>query len=324
MLILCGGLGPLAAAELDPVDSQAAAALSQDRLRFFVVGDAPYADAEYALLQRLFQDAAAQQPAFIAHVGDIKGGGQPCTEARNRRIAALFEQQPVPVLYTPGDNEWTDCHRAAAGGLDPLERLTALRERFFAAPDVLHHQSLGLSVPDARFPENTYGLQHGVMVVLMHVVGSDNNRRPALASAMEEWRQRSSANRRLLEQATAAANAAEANAMVLLFHANPLFERSPSKAGFAPLIEDLQQLLDDYSGPVLAVHGDTHRFQFNRPFERLDRTIVGADRFWRLEVPGSPLLGGVWIEVTDDPDRPFAISVVYPRADEAIQISQED
>ena len=27
------------------------------------------------------------------------------------------------LIYTPGDNEWTDCHRLLAGAYDPLERL---------------------------------------------------------------------------------------------------------------------------------------------------------------------------------------------------------
>jgi hypothetical protein len=40
-------------------------------------------------------------------------------------------------------------------------------------------------------------------------------------------------------------------------------------------------------------------------------------RLWRLEVPGSPFLGGVWVSVTDHPVDPFAIEVVYPRADES-------
>ena len=28
-----------------------------------------------------------------------------------------------PFVYTPGDNEWTDCHRAKFGGFVPTERL---------------------------------------------------------------------------------------------------------------------------------------------------------------------------------------------------------
>lgn len=106
--------------------------------------------------------------------------------------------------------------------------------------------------------------------------------------------------------------------MVLFFHANPLFERADPEPGFVPFLDDLARLLERYSGPVLAVHGDTHRFQFNRPLKRSDRAGGGngAARLWRLEVPGSPFLGGVWVAVTDDPTHPFEIEVVYLRADE--------
>lgn len=332
MLLALGlgwGLGPTLdstlslslGADLGRGDSGPEAVGAKPLLRFFVVGDAPYGDAEFAPLEQLLSEAASEQPEFLAHVGDIKGGGEPCTETRNRQVAGLFARQPVPILYTPGDNEWTDCYRKAAGERDPLERLAALRARFFADPEVLHQQVLGLSVPDVQFPENRYGIRNGVMIVVMHVVGSSNNRRPRQPEAMAEWRRRSAANRMLLEQATAAANAAGARAMLILFHANPLFERSPPAPGFAPLIEDLARLLSDYEGPVLTVHGDTHRFQFNRPLERGRSPIAGADRLWRLEVPGSPFLGGVWVTVQDDPAAPFAIAVTYPRVDEAIGLS---
>lgn len=302
----------------------AGAAPTTEEVRFFVVGDAPYGNAEYAPFERLLREAADQAPPFIAHVGDIKGGGQPCTEARNQRVARLFQAQPVPMLYTPGDNEWTDCHRRSAGALDPLERLDALRARFFANPEVLHNAALDLVVPDPAFPENAYMLQDDVMLVLLHVVGSENNRRPRNAAAMAEWRQRSEANRKLLREATRVAQQRQARAMVLLFHANPLFERTSPSPGFAPLLTDLEQLLASYPGPVLAIHGDTHRFQFNQPLVRAGSTVEGAERLWRLEVPGSPFLGGVWVRVTQDPMEPFAISVVYPSAADVFDTSSID
>ncbi|WP_462322764.1 hypothetical protein, partial [Halochromatium sp.] len=242
------------------------------------------------------------------------GGGEPCSEARNQRMARVFQAQPVPILYTPGDNEWTDCHRRSAGALDPLERLQAVRARFFARPEVLHNAALDLVVPEAAYPENAYSLQDGVMIVLLHVVGSENNRRQEDPAAMAEWQQRSDANRRLLQQATEIARETQARAMVLLFHANPMFERSSPAPGFAPLLTDLEQLLASYSGPVLVIHGDTHRFQFNQPLLRTRSALKGAGRLWRLEVPGSPFLGGVWVSVTRDPAEPFAIKVVYPSA----------
>jgi hypothetical protein len=39
----------------------------------------------------------------------------------------LFNRFTAPFIFVPGDNEWTDCHRANNGGFDPLERLDRLR-----------------------------------------------------------------------------------------------------------------------------------------------------------------------------------------------------
>lgn len=40
----------------------------------------------------------------------------------------------MPLVYTPGDNEWTDCHRVNNGAYDPLDRLAAVRKTFFPRP----------------------------------------------------------------------------------------------------------------------------------------------------------------------------------------------
>ncbi len=50
------------------------------------------------------------------HLGDIKSGSTTCTDARFAAALATFESFKDPVVYTPGDNEWTDCHRVNNGG----------------------------------------------------------------------------------------------------------------------------------------------------------------------------------------------------------------
>jgi hypothetical protein len=279
-------------------------------LRFFAGGDLPYADAEAVLLERLLARAVATEPAFIVHVGDIKGGSQPCTDARYRKVARLFRAQPVPVVFTPGDNEWTDCHRERAGAHDPLERLVALRAAFFDDPAVLHRDPLRPVVPDPAYPENLYFALDGVLFALVHLVGSNNNLRPKNARAMKEMAARNAANRRLLDQAARAANGIKARAIVLAFHANPLFEEQGPRQGFLSLKQDLRQLLAAYAGPVLLVHGDTHRFRFDRPLRDADGAPIA--RVQRLEVPGSPFVAGVWVTVDTDSALPFDVQMVYP------------
>jgi len=46
----------------------------------------------------------------------------------------LFDTFEDPFVLTPGDNDWTDCHRLNNGAYNPLERLDAVRDIFFPVP----------------------------------------------------------------------------------------------------------------------------------------------------------------------------------------------
>jgi hypothetical protein len=289
-----------------------AVAVHAQPVRFFAIGDVPYSDGEVVYLRALLEDASAERPPFMLHIGDIKGGSQPCSDARIQGVAELFRAQSAPFLYTPGDNEWTDCHRQRAGARDPLERLAVLRQIVFADATVLHNGALQPVVPDPAYPENLYFGHEGVLVVLMHVVGSNNNFKPKNAAAMAEFEARAAANRALLERAAAAADAMQARALVLAFHANPLFEGHAARRGFVPVKQDLRQLLSVYAGPVLLIHGDTHRFRLDHPLADADGRRI--ERFSRLEVPGSPFVAGVWVTVDADATPVFDAEVVYPNA----------
>jgi hypothetical protein len=57
---------------------------------------------------------------------DIKGGSVlRSDEVFQDRLTQYSKFRP-PFGYTPGDNEWTDCHRTGAGQFDPLERVDKL------------------------------------------------------------------------------------------------------------------------------------------------------------------------------------------------------
>lgn len=280
------------------------------RRAFLAIGDIPYTAGEVAQLRRLLDQAGRDGAPFVVHVGDIKGGIAPCTEAAISLVAGRFRAAVPPILYTPGDNEWTDCRRTLAGGHDPLERLALLRRVMFADASVLRRERLRSVVPDPAFPENAYFIVDRLLVAAVHVVGSKNNHRPSDGAAMAEFRLRSAANGRLLRRATAAANLLGVEAMVIVFHANPLFERSPPLPGFVPLLDDLAAVLAAYPGPVLALHGDTHRYRLDRPWRA--QSDAGLRRLWRLEVPGTPLPGGVWVRVEPAAASPFHTEVFYP------------
>jgi hypothetical protein len=284
-------------------------------LRFFAVGDLPYFPAETDQLRDLFDMAVAEGTPFLIHVGDIKAGSASCTDANLSEIAGLFRAQPVPVVYTPGDNEWTDCHRKGAGAEDPRARLARVREVFYDDPGVLRLDRLGVmrgEDADGRaYPENYAFMHEGVLFVALHVVGSNNGYRPGDAATVAEFEARDRANVGFLRSAADLANARNAIAVVLMFHANPLFEKVRPAQGFVGLRRALVDLMDAYPGPVLVVHGDTHRFKHDRPL--IDpRTGRPFERFVRTEVPGSPVVGGLWISVDPMADESFGIMPFYP------------
>jgi hypothetical protein len=108
---------------------------NSDRLTIAVFGDWPYnqnlLDHAPQLINSVNSDPAV---SLVIHVGDIHSGSAPCTSAGilppipasnpgwNQKIYYWFQQFKSPLVYTPGDNEWTDCHKTKefASG-DPLK-----------------------------------------------------------------------------------------------------------------------------------------------------------------------------------------------------------
>src|SRR5262245_7595522 len=53
---------------------------------------------------------------LVIHVGDIHSGRQYCTQAYDRSVFDLWKGFEDPLVYTPGDNETTDCNKKNEGG----------------------------------------------------------------------------------------------------------------------------------------------------------------------------------------------------------------
>src|SRR5262245_57483294 len=99
-------------------------AASQAKYTLAVVGDMPYGDAKVAAFPG-FIDFVNLDPKvdLFVHLGDIKSGSSLCTDQYFADVRAQLDRIGDPVVYTPGDNEWTDCHRANNGNYKPTERL---------------------------------------------------------------------------------------------------------------------------------------------------------------------------------------------------------
>ena len=97
-------------------------------------GDVPYSEEQTTTgVPNLVADMR-QRLAFTVHDGDIKSGSSRCDDAVYQLFESYLNSLRAPAFYTPGDNEWTDCDRPAAGGYDSEERLAYLRANLFDEP----------------------------------------------------------------------------------------------------------------------------------------------------------------------------------------------
>src|SRR5260221_4814321 len=155
---------------------------------FGVMGDTPYNAREEVQFVHMLDGLGREKLAFVVHVGDFKAGGNsPCTDELFLLRKAQFDRSAHPFVYTPGDNDWTDCRRKSNGGGDPIERLDAIRRVFFSDGNSLgvermatdaQTQCLEPGTPCAcgPFPENRLWEHRGVVFGTINVQGSNKNR----------------------------------------------------------------------------------------------------------------------------------------------------
>jgi hypothetical protein len=267
-----------------------------------LIGDLPYSPQEEQEFTNLVTDVNGSDVAFVVHDGDIKSGAAPCTDALFLSRRSLFETFKKPFVLVPGDNEWTDCHRA---GDDPLERLKKLRELFFATETSLGQPTLLLERQSktpkfADYRENVRWQRGPVLFVGLHIVGSNNNlgRTPDMD---REFQARNQANLAWLKSSFALARDQKLGGVMLIIQANPWFEHKPEqRKGFNDFLTELQAEVAQFGKPVVLVHGDSHQFQINKPL--YGSTGERLMNFTRLETFGTPDIH--WVKATIDPNDP--------------------
>ena len=277
-------------------------AAGNGQFTFGLIGDMPYGPEGELKFPNVIADINADRTlAFVAHDGDIKNGSSLCSDEMFANRLDLFNQIAHPVIYVPGDNEWTDCHRANNGAYDPLERLDLLRAMFFPTAQSLGQRTLTLERQSALFPENVRWSVKNVMFAGLHIVGSNNNlgRTP---EADAEYAARNAATLAWLRGTFAAARQQDARAVMLVIQANPGFDLAPSaRTGFNDFLAALEAETIAYGRPVVLVHGDSHYF-------RLDKPMIGTrsrrrvENFTRVETFGEN--DNHWLHVTVEPTSP--------------------
>jgi hypothetical protein len=153
-----------------------------------VIGDTPYGDVKMAEFQSLVAlinaDPAVER---VLHAGDIKAGkNSDCSSAYFHVIRGFFDTFDDPLVYTPGDNEWTDCHvEIKNNGLyTPTERLLAVRDTFFPVPGQTlgsHKRSVESQASDpanAAYVENVMWSRSDMVFAALSITGSNNDVAP--------------------------------------------------------------------------------------------------------------------------------------------------
>ena len=293
---------------------------------FGLWGDMPYQKAgDAAKMPAFLSSLNSAKIDFSIFVGDIKDGSSKCTDDVFTDAIKLFDSMSHPVVYIPGDNEWTDCHRLNNGGYDSQERLAHLRKVMFAKPVSFGPKPIALESAkdqDSMYIENKRFSKNNVVFVTINIPGSNNNKildekdcknksaRTTLQCEQgnAEYAARDLANINWMKSSFQRAKEQNARGILLAFQGDPGFDlpetedldesKAPLVSGYQAFLQAAVKETENFKGQVLLVHGDTHFFKVDKPLYNPNKVLPNLTR---LQTFGSPNLH--WVKVTVDDKR---------------------
>jgi hypothetical protein len=295
---------------------------------FAVIGDIPYGAAQIAAFPgRIDELNADPDVELVDHLGDIKSGSSVCSDEYFAMIKGQFDRFADPLVYTSGDNEWTDCHRANNGAYNPLERLAKVRDVFFAVPGQTLGQHPVTVHSQARqgYVENVSYSRADVAFAAVHVVGSNDSLTPWTGQSAPTPEQtaevlgRTAADIGLIHDTFRRADAGHSRAVVLMLQADMFDATVPAPAyaewyGFQPIVQAIAQEAAVFDGPVVLFNGDSHVYRDDYPLAAGSPWLAFygvssvAPNLHRFTIEGST---GVdeWLKVTIDQHNPAVVAV---------------
>ena len=301
-------------------------------------GDLPYSDLQALVgVPNLIADINKQKLAFTVHDGDLKGGnGTPgsvtptiCSDALYVQALGFFNALHAPAIFTPGDNDWTDCDRPSNGGFSSRERLDHERQVLFSTPFSLGQKRLRQEVQTAPLclgvngptpcVENRRWIHRGVTYATLNIQGSCNNLCDT-APDPAEFTARNQANIAWMRETFLDAQARGSAAIMLITQADPgwdlsdgtraplrdpktLAETDGQPDGYQEFLVALRDEVIAFRKPVAYVHGDSHYFRVDKPLQ--DSQGRRLENFTRVETFGDNQGNGNndvnWIKVSVDP-----------------------
>jgi hypothetical protein len=263
---------------------------------FALIGDVPYSDADVASMGGLVADVNNDPDVrFVAHVGDVKAGELTCSDAVLTARFDLFQAFDDPFWFTPGDNEWTDCH-AATPAYNPLNRLAKVRSLFYPVPTrTTGGSSMAVTPQSAPYVENVWFQRDCVTFGSIHQVGSLNGLEPWTneTPAQKTDRENEVAGRiaadvawvdRIFDQATTANSAG----VFLLIH-----EKPSTGAGTVDVRDRIEARARAFGKPVILANGSEHVYEVEPGF-------LGVGNVTRWQTTGGPGAVASWLKVGVD------------------------
>jgi hypothetical protein len=299
---------------------------------FALIGDTPYGLLEVQKLDVVIDEInRSRNVRFVLHTGDVKDGSERCDDALLLRRFQQFQRFQAAFIVTPGDNDWTDCHRISNGGYLPTERLAKFRQIFYPEPSRTTGQRPAVVQSQSTFSgfetyvENVMWRFNGTTMATVHVVGSANNLAPwnqldandtvarPRADRIAEFRAREAAALAWIDTVFDAATQSDSAGVMIAMQADPWFEipaGAPARQGFDRILEKLVERTIAFRKPVLLAHGDSHRFRVDQPLTGPVAASGSAPpkNFTRVENFGSPHVH--WVEIFVDRRNPDVFTVI--------------
>ncbi|MDX6727310.1 MAG: hypothetical protein QOK49_2115 [Baekduia sp.] len=327
LLATAGALSAAAALTLTAA-SAAPAKKPLPTATYGIIGDTPYGAAQIANFpQDVAELNADPDVQLVMHVGDIKNGSSRCDTSYFQQIRDTFATFADPLVYTPGDNEWTDCHRANNGGYQPDERLATVRSMFFDRPGHTLGADRTVLHQAAPYVENVLWSDAGTMFSTVDVPGSDNDLLPWFddletdaqrQAQLQEYAGRLVADLRWVDAIFDTATNAKAKAVVIGIQADmwdPAAVAADQVSGFAPFVVELARRARRFHKPVLLLNGDSHVYEADTPLADPNATNnkiydvkAAVPNLRRVTVQGSTSTPHEWLKLKIDPNTKAVFS----------------
>jgi hypothetical protein len=263
--------------------------VAQTSFRFLAFGDMPYFLPEDNLrMDNVIEEINRIKPQFSLFVGDFKSSRTICSNEIYLSVLSQLQKSITPLIYTPGDNEWTDCHRYGDTVFNPEERLSYLRTIFFPKQESLGIQKMVLTCQATvlgykKFVENYYWQTNKVSFATFHIVGSNNNLQSIEKIVSTEYEERNQANLYWLKELFNKAKINKDIGVVIVTHAD-MFTPDKGSTGFDSFLSLLREEALKFDKPILLINGDSHKYLIDKPLkDSRGKTIL---HFTRLQVFG--------------------------------------